>query len=411
MDSFFLHLLRDPPLTYGQLAIHIIKKLCKTSSKRIDLIFDKCVLPSIKDIERDRRAGLLGRNDVFSIIGEEQRQPNDFLQALRSDSFKAEFVKFLVKHWKTSIPPGILGNKILRVNCEDTCYMFDEIDGLVKCEIDQILYSSHHEADTRILFHISNLPDSTNVVIRASDTDILVIAVGNVHKLRNKVDIWIETGLHSKNTLRYISINDIYTNLGDVLSKALPAYHAFTGSDYTASFARKGKIKPFRIIEEYPNIANIFASFEHSQEISEEQIQGIEKFVCCMYGRHNANSVDKVRLDLFLRNHGGFVSQAKNPLDKVKNFDGSLMPPCKKVLINKIKRMNQVCAIWNYATEAHPNFFDPERHAWRLVDGRYEVEWFIGPQTPSTLREICEFPTPDIDEEDEVFHSASSDEE
>jgi hypothetical protein len=71
---FFLHLLRDPPLTYGRLAIHIVKKLRRTSSKRIDLIFDKCVVPSLKDIERDRRAGVSGRDSVLKIIGEDQNR-------------------------------------------------------------------------------------------------------------------------------------------------------------------------------------------------------------------------------------------------------------------------------------------------------------------------------------------------
>lgn len=192
---FFLHLLRDTPATYGRLAIYIIKKLCRTSSKRIDLIFDKCVVPSLKDIEKDRRAGVSGRDSVFKILGEEQKRPNDFLKTLRSDSFKTEFVQFLVKHWKTSVPTGILGDKILRVNCENICYMFYETDGHVNCEIDEVLNCSHHEADTRILFHISKLQENTNVVIRASDTDILIIAVGNMHKLPNGVQIWIETGL------------------------------------------------------------------------------------------------------------------------------------------------------------------------------------------------------------------------
>ncbi|KAJ8967438.1 hypothetical protein NQ314_002886 [Rhamnusium bicolor] len=221
-------------------------------------------LPSLKNIERDRRAGVSGRDNVFNIVGEAQKRPNDFLKTLRSDSFKTEF-----------------------------------IDGLVNCEIDEDLYCSHHEADNRILFHISKLPESINVVIRASDTDILIIAVGNLHKLTNKVHIWIKTGLQSKNTLRYVSVNDIYTSLGDILSQALPAYHALTGSDYTASFARK---------------------------------------------------------------------------------------------------------------EANPNFFNPEEHGWLLVDGRYQLEWFIGPQTPSTLEEICKIPAPDIDEDD-VFYNASSDED
>lgn len=58
--------------------------------------------------------------------------------------------------------------------------MFYEIDEHVNCEIYEILYSSHHQVHTRILFHISKLLKNINIVIRASDTDILIIALGKI---------------------------------------------------------------------------------------------------------------------------------------------------------------------------------------------------------------------------------------
>lgn len=38
------------------------------------------------------------------------------------------------------------------------------------------LFSTHEEADSRMLFHLTSVPDNSNVVIRTADTDCLVIA-------------------------------------------------------------------------------------------------------------------------------------------------------------------------------------------------------------------------------------------
>ena len=55
-------------------------------------------------------------------------------------------------------------------------------------------------------------------------------------------------GVETKNTLRYVSVNQIYSSLSQLLS-ALPAFHALFGCDYTAAFSRKGKIRPFKYLE------------------------------------------------------------------------------------------------------------------------------------------------------------------
>ena len=52
----FLRLLKELPETFGLLAKSILKKLCAVSnSYRIVLIFDKTILPAIKDCKRDKR--------------------------------------------------------------------------------------------------------------------------------------------------------------------------------------------------------------------------------------------------------------------------------------------------------------------------------------------------------------------
>ncbi|GBP21057.1 hypothetical protein EVAR_11088_1 [Eumeta japonica] len=45
------------------------------------------------------------------------------------------------------------------------------------------LTCDHEEADTRIVCHISKVPEHSNILIIASDTDILIILLGNATPL------------------------------------------------------------------------------------------------------------------------------------------------------------------------------------------------------------------------------------
>ena len=132
------------------------------------------------------------------------------LQSLRVDQFKESLAEFLVTFWEN--------NDLEEYRC------------------------SHEEADSRMLFHISKCSTPSNIFVRTVDTDVLIIALGSLHLLEEGKQIWMETGLVTNNTFRYISINQIHNHFGVEFCKALPAFHAFTGCDYTASFNRKVKL-------------------------------------------------------------------------------------------------------------------------------------------------------------------------
>ena len=147
------------------------------------------------------------------------------------------------------------------------------------------LYSTHEEVDSRMLLHIKSIPAPSNVVIRTVDTDVLIIELGCLDLIDQGLEVWMETGVYSKNTLRYISVNNIYAKLGSKLCKALPAFHAFTGCDYTACFSRKGKVRPFKLLEKNDEAQEVFGSIGE-----EEKVCVIEKFVCQMYGMKHLTS-------------------------------------------------------------------------------------------------------------------------
>ena len=83
-----------------------------------------------------------------------------------------------------------------------------------------------------------------------------------------------------KNNLRYISINQLFHQLGETLCKALSSYYAFTGCDYTSLFNTKGKIKPFKLLKKNPELQEAFLNLSHSEGMSDDIKSITKSFVC-----------------------------------------------------------------------------------------------------------------------------------
>ena len=153
---------------------------------------------------------------------------------------------YLVTSWEEDANAQILLNKELFATSRDNCFRFKAENGrVIRTEVTS-LKSSHEEADSRMLFHAKSIAAQKKVVIRTADTDVLIIALCNFPKLHSGMQLWLEVGLYTQNTLRYIDINAMHQQLDNDLCKALPGYHSFTGCDYTASFSRKGKVNPLK---------------------------------------------------------------------------------------------------------------------------------------------------------------------
>ena len=120
-----------------------------------------------------------------------------------------------------------------------------------------------------------------NIVIRAADTDIAEILLYHVHRF--KATLWLDIGTNNKNNRRYICISEIARNLGSEMCAALPSFHAFTGCDYTSAFVRKGKVRPFSLLERNPQAQHAFASMATAEQLSEEILSTGEEFTCSMY--------------------------------------------------------------------------------------------------------------------------------
>ena len=103
--------------------------------------------------------------------------------------------------------------------------------------------------------------------------------------------------------------------------------------DYTTAFCRKGKVWPFK--------NEVFGRISLREKINEDDSTQIEKHVCAN-GRKRLASVNKLRLELFLKKH----KQKESELISNMKFDGNQLPPCSRVLEEKIKWTDYITGVW-----------------------------------------------------------------
>ena len=107
---------------------------------------------------------------------------------------------------------------------------------------------------------------------------------------------------------------------------------------------------------------HIFAELGTTTQVPEHVSQGLERFVCSLYGNHRVTSVDKLRNNIFLQK-----------LEKEnKIIDLSLLPPCEINVKYHIMRAKYVALMFRNANRLILNLEDPINYGW---DERGRVKW------------------------------------
>ncbi|GFX07245.1 uncharacterized protein TNCV_2972221 [Trichonephila clavipes] len=115
------------------------------------------------------------------------------------------------------------------------------------------------------------------------------------------------------NNLRYVDLIKMHAELGQLICQSLPGYHVITGCDFN------------------------------------------------VYNSGNVIDVDAARLQMF--NDLYTISDVNEAFDrkKLRNFDASNVPPCKRELFQQFLRANYACTIWNKAYLKNPaTYIDPK---------------------------------------------------
>ena len=88
---------------------------------------------------------------------------------------------------------------------KEKCFSFRNVNSLLRKTEEHHMESDEEEEDYRMMLHLHDVFQKSNVVIKANDADVLIILLGNIQKFQQK-NIWMEFGLITNNTLRYINI-------------------------------------------------------------------------------------------------------------------------------------------------------------------------------------------------------------
>ena len=411
---FFLRTLPELPPTFGEIAKVVLQHAC-SFSQEVHIVYDTYREgPSIKNYERDERGNY---NISYTITGPSQRRPSNFNEALLSASFKKALLGFFKNEWTSDKYAPTIEDHEVYFALEESCYLYTAKDGHIEHTEVSDLQSTHEEADTRVIFHANYISKKNFlpvIVIRSCDTDVFILLL--YHSVHLKAKLWMDTGICSKNTRRNINITELAEILTLELCLALPAFHAFTGSDYTAAFLRKGKSKPLKLMECNKKHKEAFTQLGSSEVIDREVATILEEYVCSMYGIKNERDVNEVRTRLFKKVYG--PGNLNKPLEKIKSADPCCLPPCKDALMQKIKRSNYVAHMWKNAQHSDPVTFSPEGNGWRVHDQdqqKLEFVWFEGKQTPDKIYvendEALDDLSDDFDENESHEYSISSDED
>ncbi|CAG9771355.1 unnamed protein product [Ceutorhynchus assimilis] len=172
------------------------------------------------------------------------------------------------------------------------------------------------------------------------------------------------------------------------LSRALPAFHAFTGCDFNPAYFKKGKKRPFTVLQNSPQLINVFSNMHKYPDIDKNYIfDTLEKFICELYGFKTMNSVNEVRLATFMKAYKFSDTQEQLKLQST-SFDGSILPPCKMELQQQIQRAIYISSVWCNAHFQHPTLLSPTDCGWQEVDNKLEFLWFEGDQLPTSISDI-----------------------
>ncbi|GFX58425.1 uncharacterized protein TNCV_320071 [Trichonephila clavipes] len=406
IDGFFiLHSMKEVPKTFGSISKKFLQMVSKYSTRRIDVIFDQYMYPSIKDSERCLRheASLID----YIISGPDQVRPSDFAKELKNTKFKEALVGFFEKHWCSEEMKSFIGNRKIHINFRN-CQSYQVVDEKIQSNINEDLCcTSHEEADTKIIYHACNVTEKSNIVIRGSDTDILIIMIGNMKNLKNSnSNIWMLNG--TGNNERYIDITKIYTELGELLAKSLIGFHAFTGCDFNPAFFNKGKKRPFSVLKKNTIFQEAFATIG-DEDLTEGQLQDlfnvIQQFTCQLYNAKKSKDVDDGRFQLFVSSYKA-SDVHENFTKKVQHFDATSIPPCKSELYQQFLRAHYISTIWKNAYKKQPSTLEPLEYGWIEQDNTFILKWFEGDQLPSFVSDlITNIPESDsIDDEDDLYN-------
>lgn len=427
IDGFyFLSTLKESPMKYGQFAIFLLQKLSNTTAKEIHIIFDRHEHSSPRDMEMKKRKDLYD-NTNFKINGPNQERSSSLSRCLQSESFKNELVAFFIKFWASGETDlSILGEKRIWLSFGKKCYLF--CNNFSRGKLLSNVENDHIEVESKIILHI-NKTSASNIYIYTSNVDTtMVYLLYHMQFWKSERNIWIQTGDISKNTIKIINVRQIFNKLSSTFINALPGWFIYTGCTYEPSFFNKGRKTCIKILEKEEKFQSAFARIGTNVP-NQDDIADIEQFTCKIYGA-NCAEVNNARFLMFKNAHSSYIDFNKKGeililvlyfrrfLVKLNilffllsGLDLKNLPPCKSVLLNKIKRTHILANMIKSSSQNIINLV-AVGNGWIMnTDNELEIEYFTGNTYPRCITDIADNDAAKNDEDEDEIYRSSDDED
>jgi len=316
---------------------------------RTDIIFDIYEEGSLKSETRSKRGVGVRRK-----VTESSKTPPNWKGFMRNSTNKTELFKFLA-------------DKIARTTTTNPVIVTKEADAMANQQVllSDVTPCTHEEADTRIFVHVKSavLQGNHSVIIKANDTDVVVIAIHAMKLLKEMglEKLWISygQGIHTC----WIPIHEVVENIGPAKVSGILFFHAFTGCDVVSAFRGKGKKTAWQTWDVSDDVVNqTFTELsQNPSTFDERHLISLERFVVAMYDRSSTSmTVNETRLDLFARKQRLYMC----------------IPPTQASLRQHAKRAAyQGGIIWGQATEPKPTLPSPSDWGWFKQGDIWQIHW------------------------------------
>ena len=237
-----------------------------------------------------------------------------------------------------------------------------------------------------MILHVSKSKPNSHVMVKANGTDVLILLLYHMQNFLN-LKVWMTGTVEKKADHEYVDCIKLSEQLGPYLCNSLLGFHAFTGCDYTAAFYRRGKNRPFGLLEKNEAFHHLFSSLSELSDIHDtSKVEKLEEFTLLMYSVKKCSYVNAARSTIF---HKIFSSKkdSEKLIKKIRGFDLSTIPPYFKSLKQNILRNIFVTRMWKHATEQSCITLDPKKCGWVMKE-ILEPFWFKGNPTPLSVDHI-----------------------
>ena len=185
---------------------------------------------SIKQLERDRRTGR--ETTPTYVISGRRRVPN-YRTFMKNATQKSALAEFICAHLTDTAPQLLKEHQWLMLAGGFTNGQLSKVVEHTGVRERPELFTTHEEADTRILLHTIDLAMThSRIIVRCDDTDVSVLLIYYCGKgMFANCKVYMNAGHCSKTTnrQRFIPVNEITSTIGQDVLICLPASHVISG--------------------------------------------------------------------------------------------------------------------------------------------------------------------------------------